>query len=351
MTCRLAGVPVPQRAPPPNKRAADEDAKDGRKSEAINGATSGIKKPRVNFDGSQTAAPLPKPSLAVKRPAEAQLTPEGKGTDIGNPMASNFKRARVEDDVEGDKSTSSQPTASTSNKRTAFVDAAALRESADGRTKRAKLDKKKKNPHATLDGAVETTAQSVPSATGVEKLVTCISCLDEHKQRDVLQLKCQAKEGEERHAYCRECLNRLFESSITDPSNFPPRCCKKIISAFECIPFLTPPLFARFVAKRDEQGTPNRTYCSSTKCSKWIRPANIQAKVATCQDCGQKTCHECKAKQHDGLCPVDKDVQELMKVARRKHWQLCPGCKEMVELERGCYHITVSGPVAHPKKD
>jgi hypothetical protein len=84
----------------------------------------------------------------------------------------------------------------------------------------------------------------------------------------------------------------------------------------------------------------DRTYCSNSTCSKWIRPVNIAAGIATCAECYQKTCVTCKKKQHDGLCLEDKDVKELMSVAKAKRWQTCPSCKEMVELDKGCYHIT-----------
>ncbi|RYN84833.1 hypothetical protein AA0120_g9220 [Alternaria tenuissima] len=56
--------------------------------------------------------------------------------------------------------------------------------------------------------------------------------------------------------------------------------------------------------------------------------------------CAQKTCVTCKNERHDGLCPEDKDVKKLMGVAKAKRWQTCQKCKEMVELERGCFHIT-----------
>lgn len=33
-------------------------------------------------------------------------------------------------------------------------------------------------------------------------------------------------------------------------------------------------------------------------------------------------------------------MKELMGVAKRNRWQTCPNCKEIVELDQGCYHIT-----------
>ena len=334
MACRLAGVPVPKRVAQSNKRAADGEADADGKSEAVSGPMSGVKKPRVDLNGTQTSAPPPKPSVLVKRPAEDQLTPGGKN-------ASNFKRARVEDDTEGDPRTAtpqSKPPAS--SKRVAFIDPAVLREEADGHTKRAKSDTTQENPRVGLDGGTVARPTAVPTPSSGDGKTKCSSCLDEHPKRDMLQLPCKGKDESDTHAYCRDCLPRLFESSVTDPSHFPPRCCSKIIPVFSCIPFLPPSLFARFVAKREELETVNRTYCSNTTCSKWIRPAHIQGNMANCPECSHKTCTTCKGKHHVGLCPEDKGVKELMKVARRKRWQTCPNCKEMVELERGCYHIT-----------
>ncbi|KAF7671550.1 hypothetical protein GT037_010362 [Alternaria burnsii] len=168
---------------------------------------------------------------------------------------------------------------------------------------------------------------------------TCCSCLDMHAARNMLQLPCRDDGDVEAHAYCRECLTRLFECSITDTSHFPPRCCSKIIPIFNCIPFLPSAVFSRFVAKREELEMADRTYCSNRTCSNWIRPASIVADIATCAECAQKTCVTCKNERHDGLCSEDKDVKKLMRIAKAKRWKTCPKCKEMVELERGCFHI------------
>ena len=234
-----------------------------------------------------------------------------------------------------------------SKKRAAYIDPAVLREQDDGRTKRVKLQQSEP-PQIACDDKVtaKTASPARPADSGSvlneENLAggLCSSCMDMYPNRGLLQLGCKGKHDSETHAYCRDCVMRLFESSVTDPSHFPPRCCSKIIPLLRCIPFLPQELFSRFVARREELDTPNRTYCSNTACSKWIRPVHIKAGVAQCLACAQNTCVTCKGIYHTGLCPKDKDVEKLMKVARRRRWQTCPACKEMVELARGCYHIT-----------
>jgi hypothetical protein len=349
MACRLAGEPVPQRAPPPNKRAADCEPAADHKSEAMNGSGTAAKKLRFDLSGTQMAAgpPRPKFSIQLKRPAEEQLV-SGAGKKAATESAMADKQPTVEDVPGADVPQGTLEAGSlATKKRTAVLDPAVLRERNDGRTKRAKTDAPDGSPFLGLGGAAKTAPdlqQAKPAApenqTNANITGTCSSCLDMHPMHDMLQLPCKDEGDRENHAYCRDCLQRLFESSVTDPSHFPPRCCNKIISLFSCTPFLPRPLVARFVERREELGTINRTYCSNNMCSRWVRPANIAANVGTCTDCKEKTCTTCKGKQHMGLCPEDKDVKTLMTVAKQKRWQTCPKCKEMVELERGCYHIT-----------
>ncbi|KAH7357382.1 hypothetical protein BKA66DRAFT_247383 [Pyrenochaeta sp. MPI-SDFR-AT-0127] len=295
MVCRLAGKPVPQRTAPSIQRPADE-----------------------RLEGSQIGS-APQPPAPRKLSTEEHLAPSLDKCTVLHDGTSGKATGAIADD----QSVVLQAQLPTSNKRVAFPDSAKLNEDEDGRAKRARLD-----------GAVEAPI-SIVAKDGI-----CSSCLDIHPKHTMLQLPCKDDGDMETHAYCRDCLNRLFESSVTDPSHFPPRCCSRILPLSSCMPFLPQDLISRFVGRREELETPNRTYCSSTECSKWIKPAHIIGGVATCAVCSQKTCSTCKSKQHDGLCPEDKDVKELMKVARQKRWQTCPKCKEMVELERGCNHIT-----------
>lgn len=325
MACKLAGLPVPQRAPAPTKPAANSQDEAARQSTAISKAPAAAYIARVGLGVSQVAPP---PAMLLKRAAPLQLT---SGTDKKAATQSTMagKQATVEDAPDEDAvGAKSLLVTTTAKKRVAFVDPAVLREQEDGRTKRGKPDEADASSSATLENS------------DIINKGTCASCLDLHYRYDLLQLGCKDEGDLETHAYCRDCLQRLFESSVTDPSHFPPRCCSKIISLFACTPFLPQPLIAKFVTRREELGTPNRTYCSNNKCSRWVHPAKIVANVATCSDCSQQTCATCKAKQHNGLCPEDKAVQDLLNVARQKRWQTCPNCKEMVELERGCNHIT-----------
>jgi hypothetical protein len=378
MACRFAGRPVPECPTVSNKRAANGHDAD-EKAKSVNGNTLAIKKLRFDLSSTQTASSKLEPQPSKKRPAADDLRPA--------PPTSYFKRARVEDtEDQGEKPVASRVRPITPNKRTAFVNPAVLREDEDGRTKRVKLTRV--SPGVTIedeDGLTRTVKKSdLASVLGLDGMVTvaavtsvdpsdtpepdgalsspnivcgsdheetkdrvaatrkgtCTSCLDMFPKGDMLQLPCRDDGDTEAHGYCRDCLTRLFESSMTDTSHFPPRCCTKIVPLFSCVPFLSHGVLSRFVAKREELETPNRTYCSNGSCGIWIRPVHITGGVATCGDCKTKTCATCKSRQHDGLCPEDKDVKKLLDVAQKQHWKACPDCNEMVELERGCYHIT-----------
>ncbi|KAI4700416.1 hypothetical protein J4E89_010976 [Alternaria sp. Ai002NY15] len=333
MACSFAGLPVPQRPAVTNDHETHRIAAD-QQSEGVNGRTLAQEAPRFSSVGTQTAPTKTKPPV---------------GNSWWPALSMNsFKRSRVEDADDEDKNSFTPYThESTLKKRTACVEPTALREEDDGRTKRTKLGSEASTTliHATANAAsssiIGNEDHGLPAA-GSSTIMSrkCSACLDMHPIRDTIQLQCKNTGDAEAHAYCRECLIHLFETCITGSSQFPPRCCNQLLPVFACIPYLPPGLFARFAAKREELETPNRTYCSNALCSKWIRPVNIVANVATCPTCIQTTCETCKRGQHEGLCQDDTDVKKLMDVAKEKQWQTCPNCNEMVELKGGCLHIT-----------
>jgi hypothetical protein len=169
----------------------------------------------------------------------------------------------------------------------------------------------------------------------------CVACLEHFSSPFILQLKCKLDGEDMCHAYCQECLVKLVEASLSDMSMFPPRCCSIPISEYcSIIVFLSQELHVRLLGKQEEINTPDRTYCSNPDCAQWIHPKSIKAQVATCGECQRKTCAVCKAAQHDGLCLEDGDVKKLMIMAQEKKWKICRQCKNMIELGRGCHHIT-----------
>ncbi|KAK2036234.1 IBR finger domain-containing protein [Colletotrichum somersetense] len=162
----------------------------------------------------------------------------------------------------------------------------------------------------------------------------CTSCLDIYFRADMAHCPC-------RHKYCQICLQTLFETSLTDESLFPPRCCGTSIPIDNYRQFLPSTLVAEFRAKEVELSTPNRTYCHIPTCSRFIPKESIKADVATCKRCGQRTCTMCKGAEHQNQdCVQDILTQNLLEVAAASGWQRCFSCRTIVELDHGCNHMT-----------
>jgi hypothetical protein len=161
----------------------------------------------------------------------------------------------------------------------------------------------------------------------------CEACREEKLFFDVARAPCG-------HEYCRECLQQLFESSMTDNSLFPPRCCRSAFVLAAVRPFLTSALAKEFQQKELELSTPNRTYCCAPACSAFIPPRDIASDSASCKNCGMITCAICKNAAHDGDCPEDADLQKVLGIANDNGWQRCYSCRRIVELDHGCNHIT-----------
>lgn len=171
---------------------------------------------------------------------------------------------------------------------------------------------------------------------GSKAIVKCCACMEVVSSKDTLTLACKP----EAHTYCRSCLVDLFTNALVNTNLFPPRCCRLPIPLDTCRAILPRELIKDFDLKVEELATPNPTHCSNAECSKFIAPKSIKADVGTCVFCRGMTCAKCKGHSHKGLCPSDPHVQLLMDVATRSKWQQCTKCKNMVELEQGCFHMT-----------
>lgn len=167
------------------------------------------------------------------------------------------------------------------------------------------------------------------------KIRPCLICDEKVQFDDLARLPCS-------HEYCRGCLKDLFTLCLTDETLYPPRCCKQHIPETETQikVFLGPQLLGRFLARKLEMDTPNRTYCHRADCNKFIPPQGIKEENGTCPKCESKTCCICKGVAHQGFdCPQDESARSLLELASRSGWKRCFQCGRMVELSYGCNHI------------
>lgn len=144
------------------------------------------------------------------------------------------------------------------------------------------------------------------------------------------------------HYFCRGCLKRIFHLSLTDPAHMPPRCCTTdhipLKHVEKLLSFQTKKLWNK---KYTEYTTSNRIYCPSKDCGEWIPPRDIVGKIGRCSRCKTKVCTMCNGKAHGSSdCPQDEDLKAFVKVVKANGYQKCYSCRAVVELDRGCNHIT-----------
>ena len=172
----------------------------------------------------------------------------------------------------------------------------------------------------------------IEAGSATEDQESCVICSDKFRARHLITAPCG-------HHYCKACIGQLYNLAMKDESLFPPRCCRQPIPLGIARRMLTSGQEQKFLEKRVEFSTPNRTYCHDTSCLAFIRPDNISGEKARCT-CGALTCVVCKAAAHEGDCPKDPAYASLMGFARAQGYQTCQQCKRLVELAVGCNHMT-----------
>ena len=149
------------------------------------------------------------------------------------------------------------------------------------------------------------------------------------------------------HYYDKECIISLFEASTRDESLFHPRCCKEMIPFRSVRKHFSPTLRTIFIEKSREYGTVKRVYCAVPRCSLFLGPqteGNAPLKVYKCK-CGTTTCARCKNAHREGVehsCKenADQETEAVLVLGKAEGWARCPGCRAMIELNMGCYHMT-----------
>ncbi|KZT09933.1 uncharacterized protein LAESUDRAFT_694447 [Laetiporus sulphureus 93-53] len=151
------------------------------------------------------------------------------------------------------------------------------------------------------------------------------------------------------HYYDPECMLELIKAAVRDESLFPPRCCGVKIPLKSAKPHIDAELSLLLKLKAREVRVLKRVYCARPSCSRFLgkqiqsRFLHFFAPQYTCRapGCGTKTCTRCKSQAGKGhRCEPDVQEHGVLDLAREKEWARCPGCKHLVELNTGCYHMT-----------
>ena len=176
------------------------------------------------------------------------------------------------------------------------------------------------------------------SATSLHE---CVSCGTSKRLFELLGCPCE-------HYYCEDCLRTLFRLSLSDETLFPPRCCRQQIPLSFARLYLDSGFVESFRKKSAEFMSSDRTYCYRPTCSSFIPSQYINGDSGICPDCGQLTCIICKGRSHEGDCPQDTGVQQVLELANEQGWQRCYNCRRLVELNHGCNHMryAVLDPIA-----
>lgn len=169
--------------------------------------------------------------------------------------------------------------------------------------------------------------------------VECLTCCEELSHKDVAHLPCT-------HKICHDCVRGMFERSLKNPADMPPKCCDGQCLPQEYLDTLFDEDFkAKWIRKYRESNTKDALYCPAAGCGYWIKPKHIHnergKKFATCPKCKTKVCARCSSKMHKSSeCPKDPGLAKLMKEAEQNGWMQCFKCKAMVERVSGCSHMT-----------
>ncbi|KAF3892771.1 IBR domain containing protein [Trichophyton interdigitale] len=169
------------------------------------------------------------------------------------------------------------------------------------------------------DNAIEDAP--LPSSAGCNKEASkdsleCEICFHGVDSTNSVRLSCS-------HSYCIKCMQQLLQESLSDETFFH----RDVVASRS--------LSMRFKAcyLRASWSLSRRGRLNSTQRIK-------HGDRATCQYCSTTTCTPCKAAAHEGDCPKDTALAQVLALAASNEWQRCSPCKRMVELDTGCYHMT-----------
>jgi hypothetical protein len=176
----------------------------------------------------------------------------------------------------------------------------------------------------------------------------CVVCLE--SEQCLTSRRCN-------HPICVNCLGDYI--NITHNSRMPCPCpsfvtCGQYFMIDDLTPFLeveqVNKIWLQQAAIHVEKGA--GMFCPNSKCSKPVlfsHAVQKKAKTGICRSCHSAICIPCKSafhtnlscKQYQALPPTERNILDLQlfELAAESQWVRCPGCKQMVEREEGCFYM------------
>lgn len=133
----------------------------------------------------------------------------------------------------------------------------------------------------------------------------------------------------------------FIETALEPGASFPPDCCGKPITLMTLQQHIPQELATRFAKKQQQIFASRGLFCAKRGCFAKIPETAIEGRKGACLACKKSTCNDCKSEWHDSnRCPVNKDREATMQLAKKEGWQRCYHCSNVIELSIGCYHMT-----------
>ncbi|KAL5728493.1 RBR-type E3 ubiquitin transferase [Ranunculus cassubicifolius] len=157
------------------------------------------------------------------------------------------------------------------------------------------------------------------------------------------------------HRYCSNCMRKHITIKIKE-NNYKIQCpgflsCSRFLAPKVCESLIPGNLFGRWMEMLAESTVPTsrKTYCPYKDCSVLLdNDGRVIVTEAECPNCRRMFCAQCKVPWHAGrTCKKfqksNKETEQdaaMIKLAKKKKWKRCPGCKIFVELKNGCKQMT-----------
>ena len=196
--------------------------------------------------------------------------------------------------------------------------------------------------HPELPGRMSIPSPISPGVKAVRELSLkkcCGICLETVDEQDFYSLQCG-------HSFCFECLQDYLRLEITEGRVDKLVCpelkctCEFTMSVLRSL--LTADILAkyhRFQRNWKVITNPCALWCPSPDCNNVLYKSEITTRIH-CGRCNVQFCATCRVAWHEGKTCEEYFDASYEEWSKGRSVQSCPRCRQSIEKENGCNHIT-----------